>query len=231
MSALAGGLIDRPAPARPARDGGGSAGGGGHGGGGGGGPGDGAGPAGRDRGLPLSNARLLTLLALCASTMLFSGLIGAFMVLRGAAPQWPPAGSPPLPDWVGWNTVVVLASSATLAVAHVALHRGARRLMAATLYATTLLAIAFLAVQWFGWQRLREAGFLPRSNNYGGNFWLLTSVHFAHAVAGALLLVRASVLALRGYLKERLATPVEVAAFVWHFVDLAWLVIFATLLP
>ncbi|MBL8840787.1 MAG: cytochrome c oxidase subunit 3 [Planctomycetes bacterium] len=206
--------------------------------GGGGGPpsgGSGRGDGGRESGgagrreLPLTNARLLLMLALMASTMLFAGLIGAFLVLRKATPIWPPEGSPPLPEWLGWNCALAVASSAALLVAHVAQRRGRGGAMKAGLVVGTLLAGAFLALQWFGWQELRAAGFLPRSSNYGGNFWLLTSLHFAHAAAGLLLLLRASVLALRGYLIDRMGPSVEIAAVSWHFIDVAWIVIYFAL--
>jgi cytochrome c oxidase subunit 3 len=183
-------------------------------------PGDPASPRLRAR-----NARLTVYLLLSASTMLFLGLLGAFMVLKQAAPQWPPKGSPPLPSWLAWNTVLIVLSSGTLVVAHAALRRGAMAVVRRALAATTLLGLAFLSVQWFGWADLRADGFLPSSNNYGGNFWLLTTLHFAHAVGGIALLLRASVLSFRGYSSDRLALPVEVAALFWHFVDVAWLVI------
>lgn len=199
------------------------------------GSGNGRGDGGRQSGgagsreLPLTNARLLLMLALMASTMLFAGLIGAFLVLRKASPVWPPEGSPPLPEWLGWNCVLAAASSAALLVAHVAQRRGRGGAMKAGLLVGTLLAGAFLALQWFGWQELRAAGFLPRSSIYGGNFWLLTTLHFAHAAAGLLLLLRASVLALRGYLIDRMGTSVEVAAVSWHYIDVAWIVIYFAL--
>ncbi|MBM4016018.1 MAG: hypothetical protein FJ293_13775 [Planctomycetes bacterium] len=188
-------------------------------------PGDPASPRLRAR-----NARLTMYLLLSASTMLFIGLLGAFMVLKQAVPEWPPPGSPPLPAWLAWNSALIVLSSVTLALAHLALRRGAMGTVRAGLAATLLLALAFLLVQWFGWSDLRAAGFLPSTNNFGGNFWLLTTLHFAHAVGGFVLLLRASVLAFRGYLPARLALPVEVAALFWHFVDAAWLVIWLSLL-
>ncbi len=223
MSDRATGLLEPPPTAPRDGDGKGPT----HRGGGGGGGNDGGAQSGA--GLPVSNSRLLLLLALMASTMLFSGLIGAFIVLRNAAPTWPPAGSPPLPDWLTWNTALIVASSFVLGGAHVAQRRGHAATMKAGLLVATLLALAFLGVQWVGWQQLRADGFLPSSNNYGGNFWLLTTLHFAHASVGTLLLVRASVLALRGYLPVRLATSVEVASVSWHFIDVAWLVIYFVL--
>src|SRR5262249_61600541 len=97
--------------------------------------------------LPLSNGRLAMMLALIASTMLFSGLIGAFIVLRGSSPVWPPPGSPPMPSGLWINTVLVVASSVLLVIAHVAQRRGAARTMALTLIAAALAASAFLVLQ------------------------------------------------------------------------------------
>ena len=54
---------------------------------------------------------------LVAETMFFSGLIGAYLVFRGAAPLWPPPNLPRLPLAVTWVPLsvrqAVVRSSAT----------------------------------------------------------------------------------------------------------------------
>jgi cytochrome c oxidase subunit 3 len=188
--------------------------------------GDGGSDGEGDGATPVSNARMLMILALIVSTMLFTGLIGAFIVLRGASESWPPAGSPPLPSGLAFNTLVILASSAALVVAHVAQRRGRLRATRIGLLAATAGAVIFLIVQVRCWREFYAAGVLPSTNVYFGNFYLLTMAHFAHAAIGLLLLLLASAKAVRGYLVEQLALPIDLAAMFWHFVDFAWIAIF-----
>ena len=66
---------------------------------------------------PLSNARLGVLVLLGAETMLFSGLIGTFLVFRVGNVTWPPPShiGIELPRAVtGINTVLLLLSGYTM---------------------------------------------------------------------------------------------------------------------
>jgi cytochrome c oxidase subunit 3 len=182
-------------------------------------------PSGDGATLPISNARLLVILALIASTMLFSGLIGSLVFLRGATLVWPPAGTPPLPPLLWVNSLLVLASSATLVLAHVAQRRGRAAALKAWLCATLLLAASFLALQLHFWRTLTAAGFRPELNNFAGKYYLLTYTHFGHALAGFLLLLIVTWRALAGAAPARLNVGLDLAAYVWHFVDVAWIFI------
>jgi len=213
-------LLDPPATSRP------SGGSGARGGGGGEDGGRGRGDRGDGSDLPLSSGRLLMVLVLVASTMLFTGLVGAVIVLRASADAWPMPGTPALPEGLGLNTVVLLASSAALAMAHVAQRRGRLAPTRVGLLAATGGAVAFLLLQVRCWNDLLLAGVVPATDNYAGNFYLLTAAHLAHALVGLGFLGWASVRAFRGYLIDRLALPIDLAAMFWHFVDLAWLAIY-----
>jgi cytochrome c oxidase subunit 3 len=168
---------------------------------------------------------MLMVLALIVSTMLFTGLIGAFIVLRGSSEQWPPPGAPPLPSGLAVNTAVLVASSLALIAAHVGQRRGRPGLTKLGLALASAGAIAFLILQIRVWREFLLAGVLPGTNIYAGNFYLLTIAHFAHAAVGLLFLLLASGKAFRGYSVERLSLSMDLAAMFWHFVDLAWIVI------
>jgi cytochrome c oxidase subunit 3 len=219
------GLLDPPARAHA---GGRDRGGRGRGSGGGGGRGRGDEGSDGDS-LPVSNPRFLMILALVASTMLFSGLIGVFVVLRDSVEVWPPAGTPPIPRWLWANLPLALAGSGAVALAQRAARRGEVATLRRTLLLATFCASAFLAVQGLGWRELLARGFLPRSNNYAGKFWMLTLAHFLHAAVGWLMLLLPTLRALRGAAPARVATQVGLAGLLWHFVDAAWIVIWGLL--
>jgi len=76
---------------------------------------------------PVSNARLAMLVVIGAEMMLFAGLIGAFLVFRLAAREWPPATLPRLPlAMTALNTVVLFASLVPLTNALRAVRRKQR---------------------------------------------------------------------------------------------------------
>jgi cytochrome c oxidase subunit 3 len=184
------------------------------------GPGDGSGDPGA---LPISNARLIVILGLIASTMFFSALVGSLVFLRGSTPVWPPPGTPPLPPLLWVNGVLVVASSATLVLAHVAQRRGRGTALRLWLAATLLLAGGFLALQLHFWHGLEAAGFRMSLNNFAGKYYLLTYAHFAHALAGFVLLLLLTLRTLAGAPAARLSVNFDICAYVWHFVDVAWI--------
>lgn len=189
------------------------------------GPGDGA-----DGGapVPISNARLIVILGLIASTMLFCGFIFSYVVQRGAQPESATSGLPRVPSlWP--NSLCVLASSVALVFAHVAQRRGRARPLKLWLVASLLAAVAFLVVQIRLWRSLAAAGFVPSTNNFPGYFFLITLAHFAHALVGSILILLATLRALAGAAPARLRVRLDVTAFVWHFVGLVWLAIWFVL--
>jgi cytochrome c oxidase subunit 3 len=193
---------------------------------------DGGGGGSGEPSLPINNARLLTILGLIASTMLFSGLFGAFVMLQGAAKEWPRNGIPELPGRLWVNTLLVLGSSAALVVAHVAQRRGRAGLFRLGLVAALAGALGFVAMQSWIWRSLVASGFAlatPTTDNEMGRFYMLTGAHFLHALVGSLLLLVTTIRALRGTPLPRLSVAVDVTAIVWHFVGAAWLAVWMLL--
>jgi cytochrome c oxidase subunit 3 len=171
------------------------------------------------------------LIFLAAETMLFTGLLGGYAVLRAASPMWPPAGQPGLAVWAGTLNLVLL-SVGSLGIASA--QRGARRASHGRIVwgiATTLAAgAAFLAVLGIEWARLLGAGLSPRSaGTYGALFYTLTGCHALHALAVWIWVGVLLVAAVRDRFSPAHHAPVEMAALFWHFVTVAWLVLFVIL--
>src|SRR5437867_224033 len=98
-------------------------------------------------GPPVSNARIGILMLIAAETMLFTGLIGAYVMLRFGRVVWPSAHLY-LPVGVTWvNTFVLLFSCYTMHRAITATHTGDQRGLVNNLIVTGLLGTAFLSVQ------------------------------------------------------------------------------------
>ena len=177
---------------------------------------------------PFINSGMLAIMMLIASEMmLFSGLIGSFLIFRLQAAFWPPPSLPRLPIAVTWvNTFVLLSSALTMTLAIRAAHRSRQRLLRRYLLATLALGVTFLAVQGSEWVRLVAHGLKLSSGMYGGTFYLLIGCHGAHVTAGVIWLACVATLALGGRYNARNAHGIELCAVYWYFVCAVWPLLF-----
>ncbi len=179
-------------------------------------------------GTPISNARVAIVMLLAAETMLFTGLIGAYIVLRGASVEpWPPSGQPRLPLGITWaNTMVLLASAWTMRRAAVALSRRESRTLRTAAIATACLGTVFLLIQGSEWTRLILHGLTASSSLYGATFYTLIGVHGAHVAAAVVWLVAVALRFHGDRFTLSRAAGVDVLAIYWYFVCAVWAVLF-----
>jgi cytochrome c oxidase subunit 3 len=176
----------------------------------------------------ISNAMLAILMLIGSEMMLFSGLIGAFLVFRLQAPFWPPPGLPQLPLAITWlNTFVLLASAGTMFLAVRAVHQSRQRLLRRWLAVTALLGVAFLSIQGSEWVNLVAHGLRLSSGTYGATFYTLIGCHGVHVTAAVVWLLFVLGGAIRGRYNAYNPAGVELCAVYWYFVCAIWPVLFA----
>jgi heme/copper-type cytochrome/quinol oxidase subunit 3 len=177
---------------------------------------------------PISNVRMAMVVLLVAETMFFSGLIGAYLVLRGITPAWPPPNLPHLPLGVTWvNTLVLVVSGVTMIAAVRAARRDDQRALRRLLALTGLLGVIFLAVQGSEWARLIHHGLTLSAGMYGATFYALIGTHAAHVVGAVMWLGLIGWWAHRGRFAGGRDSAVEACAIYWVFVCALWLALFA----
>ena len=208
----------------------------------------------RDR---LRRYRIGMFFALAAVVMLFVSFTSAYIVRQGVGTwseasaryvtDWQPLSLPPL-LWV--NTIILLASSFTMAMAQRALsrklqnkaapRRGASPVAAPALIVaeqhsipwlgiTFVLGAGFLVGQLLAWGEMRHMGIFVSTNPSSSFFYVLTGTHGLHLLGGVLALAYAGLTSL---LRKPLVTRflvVDVTALYWHFMDFLWIYIFALL--
>jgi cytochrome c oxidase subunit 3 len=175
----------------------------------------------------ISSAMLAVMMVIASEMMLFSGLIGTFLVYRMQSAFWPPPALPRLPIAVTWvNTFVLLSSAVTMTLALRAVHQSRQRLTRRYLIATLALGMTFLAVQGSEWVRLVAHGLKLSSGMYGGTFYLLIGCHGAHVTAGVIWLAGVVWFALAGRYNARNAHAIELCAVYWYFVCAVWPLLF-----
>jgi cytochrome c oxidase subunit III len=116
----------------------------------------------RHMGLPLSNAKLAMWLFLATEIMFFSGLIGAYIVLRFGSPHWPRPHDVHLAEWMGAvNTFVLICSSVSIVLAHRALGHDQKGIAVGYILATLALAGVFLVIKSFEYRAKWEHHMIP----------------------------------------------------------------------
>jgi cytochrome c oxidase subunit 3 len=147
------------------------------------------------------DAQVGLLIFLGSLAMLFAAMLLAYAIVRGQAPAWPPAGTPPFPRGAAAaNTLALVAAS-------LALRRGRTR-------AAFGFGAAFLAAQVALWWHLVAVHLGPRTGALGEVFFALSALHALHVVGGlcALAVTRAR--------RPRLH------ALYWDFVLGIWVVLY-----
>ena len=155
--------------------------------------------------------------------MTFGGLTSAYVVSK-SRPDW--IENFELPAAFYWSTVVILVSSIAFYLAKKSLPQ-----TTALLITTMVLGIAFVVLQFSGFNELIQQGYFftgAQSTVTTSFLYVITIVHMAHLFAG--LVVLSVVLVRHTQQKYREKTlGFELAHTFWHFLDFLWLYLFAFL--
>jgi heme/copper-type cytochrome/quinol oxidase subunit 3 len=176
----------------------------------------------------VGSPELGVLIFIVFETMLFSGLIAAYLVLRTSSFAWPPPGLPQLPIAVtAVNTAVLLFSAFAMFGAVRAVAAGEQKRFRNALLVAVSLGLTFLIVQGSEWVQLVHQGLTLTSGSYGSIFYTLIGLHAAHVVGAVLWLGVVLAGALRGRYSARQYTGVRLIAMYWYFVTALWPLLFA----
>jgi len=148
------------------------------------------------------------------------------MELTGGA--WPPKGIETFDPWhlPLLNTLILLTSGTTITWAHHALLYNDRQGLKIGLWLTVILGIMFTSLQAYEYS---HAGFGFSGNIYGATFFMATGFHGAHVIIGTIFLSVCLFRAYMGHFTARQHLGFEFAAWYWHFVDVVWLFLFASI--
>ena len=176
---------------------------------------------------PINNLQIGVLVFIAFETMVFAGLVTAYLVLRAGSFAWPPPNLPRLPIAVTWvNTGVLLFSAFTMRRATAAIRAGSRAGLRSALMATAILGVGFLAVQGTEWVRLIHRGLTLSSSVYGATFYTLIGLHALHVVGAVGWLLGVLLLVYRGRFSAMAHAGVSACATYWFFVCGLWVVLF-----
>lgn len=125
------------------------------------------------------------------------------------------------------NTILLVASSLTLTVAHHGLKESDRAKTTRWLIITIALGLSFLVVQGVEYvEAYTHTGLTLQSGIYGSTFFILTGFHGAHVTLGSIILIVMLLRILKGHFSSDHHFGFEASAWYWHFVDVVWLGLF-----
>jgi cytochrome c oxidase subunit III len=175
----------------------------------------------------LNNAKLGTIMLLGAETMFFAGLMGAYIVFRLSAANWPPPFQPRLPLGVtGVNTIILLISAFTMHFSVSAIRLGNLARAKRFLTFTAFLGTLFLAIQGSEWVKLVHFGLTVSSSVYGGLFYALIGAHGAHVLGALVWLVAVYAQTRRGRYSSKEYNGLQICGMYWIFVVALWPVLY-----
>ena len=152
--------------------------------------------------------------------MIFGSLTSAYIVRR-AAGNW---FEFKLPDIFFVNTVVIVLSSVTLHFSYSSFKKGREKLYKILLLTTFALGMAFVVLQYQGWEALNAMGATFRVNPSSSFVYVISGLHAAHVLGGisalVVALVHAYLLPFKPTKRRRLRF--ELIVQYWHFVDILW---------
>ena len=166
---------------------------------------------------------------LASWAMMFAALFFAYGIVRMHAQVWPPLDQPRLPSALaGFNTLVLLGSSAALQLALVSVRRGNLKWLDRLIAAAAVLGLGFFGLQLLSWTHVWNSGMTPSTGPYASVFYGLTCFHALHVLVGVLALALLAVRARKGAFSVPRHQPVRLWTLYWHFVGVVWVVMYVT---
>ncbi len=124
-------------------------------------------------------------------------------------------------------TIILLLSSISAYLAETAIRYNYRKQFVAFTIATIVLGLVFMGGVTF---ELKEAiHHYPPGTPYGSSYFMLIGLHAFHVVTGLAALSIVLLLGLKGHFGSDDYWGAEGVVKYWHFVDLAWVIIYPTL--
>ena len=184
--------------------------------------------------------------------LLIGVLFVAYLICRMRWPEAYRRGSSEMHYWLGfWETGIILTTSFLVTLALRAAKLGKNRQVVGLFAATLVLGAGFLSIKGTEWYLEYGEGLVPghfmtippqeahlpaarqhprpmQEQQFMLFYYLMTGTHAVHMTIGMVLITIMVALTLRGRFSAAYHTPIELTGIYWHFVDLIWIMVFAS---
>ncbi|MEN3745703.1 cytochrome c oxidase subunit 3 [Sphingomonas sp. HF-S3] len=180
------------------------------------------------------------ILFIASEVMFFVGWFWAWFdfslfpsMVESVGGQWPPKGMHVIDAWSLplLNTLLLLCSGTTITWAHHAMLHDRRDDVKTGLWLTIILGVVFSMIQAYEYMHA-PFPFKAESEGgsaYGGVFFMATGFHGFHVLVGTIFLIVNLIRVYKGDFTPKQHFGFEAAAWYWHFVDVVWLFLFASI--
>ena len=183
-----------------------------------------------------------TIVWLASELMFFAGLFAMYFQIRSLSPElWGQQTSKLNVTYAAVNTFILVVSSVWCQMGVWKAERGQASRTGRLLelgkwgmrewyVVTYLFGAAFIAGQIFEYAALTGENVTLSSDRYGSVFYMTTGFHGMHVTGGliAFLLIIGRTFTTRRYSHTQ-AIGAVVTSYYWHFVDVVWIALFATI--
>ncbi|MGD8427305.1 MAG: cytochrome c oxidase subunit 3 family protein [Balneolaceae bacterium] len=176
---------------------------------------------------------------LVTEILFFGGLFAAYAVFRILHPELFVEASKELNTvWGTVNTLVLIGSSLTVAMAIKSAQLNQKKNIAINLGITIVLACIFMVIKYFEWEHKFSLGIYPgasytftgidnpHASVFFSLYYLMTGLHGIHVIVGIGIMSWLLRRSLKGDFDSEYYTPVEIAGLYWHLVDIIWIFLF-----
>ncbi len=170
--------------------------------------------------------KLLLLFAMGSMTMMFAGIVSAFVVSKSRE-DWMKDFE--FPTAFYFSTLTIILCSVTFHLAKKAIQKDNRQATTSMLLLTLGLGIAFVIFQLKGFGELMEKGYFftgPESNITTTFLYVIATLHLAHLAGGFISLL----IIIYNHFKQKYNSTqllgIELGAIYWHFLDFLWICLF-----
>ena len=171
--------------------------------------------------------------------LFFGGLFAAYIIYRAWYPELYTLASEELDTILGGvNTLVLIGSSLTVALAIRSAQLDRNKGIIINLAITIALACTFLVIKYFEYTHKFHLGIYPgefytfegidhpKANIFFSLYYMMTGLHGIHVVVGIGLMIWLLVRAVKDHFGSEYYTPVEITGLYWHLVDIIWIFLF-----
>ncbi|GAB3965143.1 aa3-type cytochrome oxidase subunit III [Streptomyces sparsus] len=174
-----------------------------------------------------------TIIWLSSELMFFAALFAMYFTLRSVmgADYWQEQASALNLPFAATNTMILVLSSLTCQLGVFAAERGDVKKLRSWFVITFVMGAVFIGGQITEYVELvKHEGLSLSSDPYGSVFYLTTGFHGLHVTGGliAFLFVLGRTYMARRFTHHQ-ATAAIVVSYYWHFVDVVWIGLFATI--
>ena len=172
-----------------------------------------------------------TIVWLSSELMFFAALFAMYFTIRSVtgADNWPPEDVHLSVGYAAVFTTILILSSFTCQMGVFRAEEGDVYGMRLWMFISMLMGLAFVLGQANEYRMQYAEGMTIHAHGYGSVFYLTTGFHGLHVIGGlfafVFLLLRSTV----GRYTPEKATSAIVVSYYWHFVDVVWVGLFATI--